>query len=303
MFKLKSVFLAVCVGLFLIPVTWAQKKDPFAIRIITWDIDNFWNAYDKASPDFDPKVFKKEYIAVGSKGLQGFMKNRIQGHEELAKTVSDNRDYYDFVRESTFTLKENEAQFKAIFFAMKEKYPEASFPDIYFVIGRGNSGGTSFSKGVIIGAEMFGPQPDDGELRAHLSFDILPYLVAHEMIHFQQNLPRSKNLLGQAIREGSADFLGELISGGTINEPTFAWARQREAALWQEFKGVMYEKDYTGWLYGGTKDRPRDLGYWIGYKITQAYYDKAPDKKQAVSDILNIKSFEKFLEDSGYEGR
>jgi hypothetical protein len=56
------------------------------------------------------------------------------------------------------------------------------------------------------------------------------------------------------------------------------------------------------WLYQGekAKDKPSDLGYYIGYKIVESYYKNAPDKKQAVRDILKIKNFEEFLKASRY---
>ena len=59
------------------------------------------------------------------------------------------------------------------------------------------------------------------------------------------------------------------------------------------------------WLYNGLDDKrdyPADLGYYMGYKICEAYYNKAQDKKQAVKDILTIQDFEQFLSDSGYNG-
>ena len=39
----------------------------------------------------------------------------------------------------------------------------------------------------------------------------------------------------------------------------------------------------------------------MGYKICEAYYRAAKDKKQAMKDILEIKDFIQFLRDSGYE--
>lgn len=48
------------------------------------------------------------------------------------------------------------------------------------------------------------------------------------------------------------------------------------------------------------KEGVQDLGYWMGYKITEAYFDKAKDKKEAVSEILNITDFSAFLRESGY---
>src|SRR6202011_5457692 len=49
------------------------------------------------------------------------------------------------------------------------------------------------------------------------------------------------------------------------------------------------------------KGRPADLGYYIGYKICEAYYRQAADKKAAIKAILEIKDFKEFLKASRYE--
>ncbi|WP_301546347.1 MULTISPECIES: hypothetical protein [unclassified Duganella] len=38
----------------------------------------------------------------------------------------------------------------------------------------------------------------------------------------------------------------------------------------------------------------------MGFRICQANYQNAKDKKQAIVDILNAKDFERLLADSGY---
>jgi hypothetical protein len=43
------------------------------------------------------------------------------------------------------------------------------------------------------------------------------------------------------------------------------------------------------------KSRPADLGYYVGYKIAQSYYERAHDKKQAIRDVLEAEDFEQFL--------
>ncbi|CAN5920354.1 hypothetical protein BH24BAC1_BH24BAC1_30690 [soil metagenome] len=64
----------------------------------------------------------------------------------------------------------------------------------------------------------------------------------------------------------------------------------------------MDSRKHQDWLYGttGKDDRPNDLGYWIGYKIVEAYYRKAPDKKKAIADVLNISNSSGILAESGY---
>jgi hypothetical protein len=106
---------------------------------------------------------------------------------------------------------------------LKELYPNAVFPPVYFVIGTLNSGGTSSNDGLIIGTEMYGltPETPTNELDDWLKTVIkpvadVPHTVAHELIHFQQKYDVG-NLLAASIKEGSADFIAQLISGKHIN--------------------------------------------------------------------------------------
>ena len=59
------------------------------------------------------------------------------------------------------------------------------------------------------------------------------------------------------------------------------------------------------WMYEGkvVNGRPADLAYFVGYRITQAYYDKAADKKIAIATIMNFENADKLLNDSGYAER
>ena len=54
-------------------------------------------------------------------------------------------------------------------------------------------------------------------------------------------------------------------------------------------------------LFDQAKDRPADLGYYIGYKICESYYRNSSNKNQAVRDILEVKDFEQFLSASKYD--
>ncbi len=175
---------------------------------------------------------------------------------------------------------------------LKNWYDAAIFPPTYFVIGAFNSGGTSSDNGLIIGVEM------------QNEIENVPYIVAHELIHFNQNYPNTKNtLLEQSIMEGSADFIGELISGKHINETAFEYGNKNEEMLCSEFVEIMNGTKYHGWLYGTkgrAKGRPSDLGYWIGYKICETYFKNSNNKEEAIRDILNIQNFHDFLEKSGY---
>jgi hypothetical protein len=284
----------------------SQNRDPLAAEIITSDLDNFWAAYQHAGPNVNPKVLEDEYLKIGSKGVRGFTPGRIKNAENLANVIKSHYRYYSFIKPSTDSIAGMKEKIRTSLVKLKEIFPDAVFPPIYFVIGAMNSGGTTSRHGLIIGAEMYAmtPQTPKEELgKWHMSVlkpvRNVPEIVAHELIHFQQrNLGSS--LLAACIKEGSADFIGELISGSHINQHVHDYANAREKELWLEFQSRSRDTNYKGWLYTSAKDRPNDLGYWIGYKITKAYYEKASDKKVAIRDILNVKNAEDFLEKSGY---
>ncbi|HNU09087.1 MAG TPA: DUF2268 domain-containing putative Zn-dependent protease, partial [Pyrinomonadaceae bacterium] len=281
-------------------------------QIVTSDIELFWKAYDKATPANDLIVYRDEYLKKGSPGLQAFTALRIGSVCRLVDTISARPKYYAALRASSLKVAGYEPRMRESFRKLKEIYPDAEFPNVYFVVGAMNSGGTLTGKGLLIGVEMYGmtDATDVSELsnwhKAVLNpVEKIPLIVAHELIHYQQRyeMGNDTTLLGKAIQEGSADFIGELISGGTINEHLFKFGDPIEKQLWLEFKKEMNGTDVSNWLYQGDKavGRPADLGYYIGYKITRSYYENATDKKQAIRDILNIKDFGKFLEASKYE--
>lgn len=291
---MRSVFLIFIFSVFLLNFCAAQAvSDPKAAKFITQDITNFWNAFDKLDSTNQANPFDEYYIKKGSAGLLAFMRGRIENAGALLNTVREQKAKYVKSRDSSLKILKKEKQCRAVFMALKYLYPDAIYPPVYFVIGRFNSGGYSNPKGLIIGAEMTQPES-------------VPFTVAHELIHYQQDsISKEKlNLLAACINEGSADFLAELISGRRPNEQTYNYGDAHEEELWNEFKKIKNDRENSHeWMYNyqPRNGYPPDLGYWIGYKITKAYYQKSKNKKKAISDILHIKDFEKFLRDSHYE--
>jgi uncharacterized protein YjaZ len=131
-------------------------------------------------------------------------------------------------------------------------------------------------------------------------------IVMHELIHFQQKHPDS-DLLASCMREGAADFVAELVAGRNINEQNKPYADSHEEALWQKFQEDIQRKDrQNDWLYnydeGKRVGRP-DLGYYMGYKISQALYESAKDKSAALRMIIEMRDPQKIYELSGYGKR
>ncbi len=291
-----------------------KNHDPDRARLITSDIDNFWRAYDLASQETQvekkKEIFQREYYDKGSQGLKDFIALRLGKVDSFVATINKYPLYYGSIRQSSLKVNSMKDKINRSLRKLKSLYPEAVFPDVYFMIGKLTTGGTTSKNGLLIGTEMYcrTPTTPEAELGDWLkqvlkSIDTLPAIVAHEIIHFEQENAASATLLSQSINEGGADFLGEMIAGQIINPHLHTFGNPRERQLWEEFKSEMNGKVMLKWLYNGSsiKDRPADLGYYIGYKICESYYRQAKDKKQAVRDLLNIKDFEQFLKASQYE--
>ncbi len=291
------------------------NQNPDSAWLVTSDIPNFWQVFDKASLRDAAEMFQREYIDPGSAGLHDFLKSRIQNGRYLAGTIAARPRYYAAIRGSTLAVDQTPAIKEAIrasFRRLKEIYPDAVFPDVYFVIGRMNSAGTVSSSGLLIGLEMNARSEStpvdeltDWERAVIGQTANLPNIVAHELIHIQQPHDSSKTtLLEQALSEGGADFMGEMISGGIINRVQRSYGDVHEQALWAEFRKDMLGADLSRWMFQGdrAKDRPADLGYYIGYKICESFYRRATDKREAVRRILHVTDPEAFLRESSYGG-
>lgn len=88
-----------------------------------------------------------------------------------------------------------------------------------------------------------------------------------------------------------------------MNTATFNYGSKNEESLWKEF----YEDAKTGkslgntdWFYNYRSNRPADLGYFIGYKISESYYNNSKNKRKAIKDIIEMEDPENFLKKSKY---
>ena len=309
------ILVAVCSLLAIGQETTGANRDPEKVRFATSDIDNFWKAYDLAAKESDRErkvtIFQTEYLDKGSVGLKDFLRLRIGSANTLVKAIELRPKFYASIRTPTQRVGRMIGKMRTSFRKFKKIYPEAVFPDVYFLIGVANSGGTTGKTTLLIGTEMYGrtPQTPLDELSTWLKSvlsgtDKLPAIVAHESCHINQSFQVPQTLLAKAVQEGSCDLISELIAGDIINTVQKTYGDAHEADLWREFQAEMNTGSVDKWMYNGStvKDKPADLGYYIGYRITSEYYRRAKNKMQAVREILNIQDLTKFVAESGYNG-
>ena len=294
-------------------------SDPAAAQFVTSDLVNFWAAYDAGGSAGNAAVFQREYLEKASPGLNEFIARRTVTAQSLASMVTTYRRYFAAIRARNLQLVGNDAALlraRAGYQRIKQLYPAAVFPPVTLLIGRFSTGGTTSESGMLIGTEFYSITADTplDELGVFQRDNVMPtdslhLIIAHEHVHILQSraggvFSRSnKTLLDQALMEGGADFVGSLASGGNINARLWSYAIPREGALWAEFSAAMHGTDVSRWLYNQLSTqsaRPGDLGYFIGYRIAEAYYQRAPDKVAAVKDIIEVTNSDDFLARSGY---
>lgn len=295
----------------------ATKKNPLTATINTSDISLFWKVYDRFIKDTSQaaNLFLTEYFEKGTVALQEYYRvktKNIGGVRGFANNMKKMPRFYAGIRENTKKVASLTDSIRAIYQQLKVWYPDAIFPTLSFHIGGWSSGGTVSDYGLHVGADMYANNPDtdkseldDWQKNNSVLFSNLKYVVAHELIHAQQNSMRSDTtLLKYVIVEGMADFIGELISGKTANEFQINWAKGNEKRIWEAFKKEMYLDRYNNWIANSSQNRPdwpADLGYWVGYQICKAYFEEASDKKQAIYDMLHLSDYKGFLEKSKVE--
>lgn len=290
----------------------AQLADPKQAKLVASDIDLFWRAYDLVARDtaHAEAIYQREYFDKGSVGLHDYFDLKIKSVKKFVRNQRALPEFYRAIRPATLQVVSMTTQIRAGFVKLKEIYPEARYPPVYFVIGRWTSGGTASGNGMLIGTDQMCGTPTTplGELsiwqrNALGKLASLPGLVAHEQIHYIQKPSDDPSLLHGAILEGMADFIAELTTGQNPDARLQPYGLAHEKQIWADFTKEITSSSWKNWIANGdqeTADKPADLGYFVGYKICQSYYEEMADKKQAVHDILNISDYSAFLAKSRY---
>ncbi len=283
------------------------------MNVFTTDIDLFWDTWDSTCElplSAQAEVFEDRYRGRGSFGLRDFWPSRIESGSQLASTISAHPRYYESLRPLTQSFRAQVPPILDQAARLKALLPTARLPDTYLLVGRMNSGGTVTDAGQLIGTEMFGLSavtPMDELSDWHRAVlrppDALPAIVLHETVHSNQRTLNPSSLLGKSIVEGAADFVVTLLVG-KHSSPHHVFGRAHEAALWERFRSEMHSEDFSGWMFEGeqARDRPADLGYYVGHQICASFFARQTTPAVALQDILTIQDFGSFLVESQYDG-
>lgn len=290
--------------------TTPPPADPLTVEIETGDADRFAALFERTGGEVTAEQLQREYLDRGSYGVQVFTPNRIVNAKNLAESVAAKRDLYaKAIRTCLPVAKATTAELRATYLALAGAFPDKPLPRIYLVVGADNSGGTAGPGVQVLGLETLcriAENPD--ALR-----EILRGFYAHETVHALQDRENSDAaggvLLDSILREGAADFIAALVTGRQIDPVRADWAKPREAELWRQLEADLRITRDTSWsdLKPGSPEQaalrrwvanygqpprgwPGELGYWMGQRIWQRWYDRQPDKRAALREMLAPRS-------------
>ena len=324
------------VSLFIPFLTYGQVGQK--TQYVTTDIDNFWRMFDQLKGAKSKRdtiaLIQAHYLDRASNGLKQYYDIAKRSTPDIPgaylKMINRYSTYLQSIRIATESVQSYIPVFDQTFRQLKLLYPNFRSPNVVFAIGFLNAAGRSmpdttgkslYDKTLYIGAEM-------SCISDNANFNNTPVwlrsvtttikktndLAAHESIHMQQKRPAEGkySILYLAWVEGGAVLAVDLITKGKgllsasgLTEKTYKYGIAHEKELWKEFKQDFASGDISRepkWFYNGEENgRPKDLGYFLGYRMCLAYYNQAADKKQAFITMINETDYTSFLKHSRYE--
>jgi hypothetical protein len=280
--------------------------DPAEAAVVTTDVHNFVKAHHRLASEADTlAILQADYLDRGSPGLRAYIGRYDLTAERLRAAIREHPDAYAALSANVDVMDAEIPAYREAYAGLKRHIPGAVFPPTYLIVGGYRGIGTGSEAGPIATVETRGPKSLRGTFTT---------LLVHEMAHMQQAMTvgpeqyqaiygPERTVLAFMIREGSAEYFADLVTGRMTQEKARPYVIAHERELWERFAPGMLDAEDTGWMWSEPQQpgQPRGVGYVMGALITRAYYDNADDKELAIREILAVTDYPGFLERSGYD--
>ena len=276
--------------------------NPDSLRMVWADVDHFWRAYDQLatarSPADSVAIIQTQYLALATPGLRRYAEAAHANAADFLRGVRTHRRYLAAIRPAMQAVGRQKPAVLAAARRLKEMYPAVVFPDLYLCVGKFEVGGTQFDNLLYVGAELKGATaaPPLAELLPALRGGVSPAnelstTCIHEMIHGQQKLTEARTNLEGALKEGAAEYLAFRLTGRLGNPVAMRYGQAHEAAVRRDFTLAAAQPIAARWfvaLPDAATQQPGALAYFVGYRICEAYYAQAADKKAALQTLVAL---------------
>ncbi len=270
------------------------------------DIENFVRSMEAIAGGMDSaQALQAIYFDHATPGLLMFMDKYDLNVNRMINALNKYPEEYARIPKTLDILLSRENDFRQSYAGIKGAIPNAVFPPTYFLVAGYRGIGSGSIEGPLISIE---------KQTSESIYDDLAATLVHEMVHMEQLAAQGeayfaifsgaeRTLLATSIREGGATFMTQLIAGGSkYQKPAEDYYLAHEEELWRAFGSEMYGNEMGDWLWSepANTDWPRDLGYVIGARIVEHYYNNAADKHKAAARIMAITDYPGFLTLSEY---
>ncbi|MFY0629421.1 MAG: hypothetical protein JXR05_03510 [Flavobacteriaceae bacterium] len=293
-------------------------------NVITSDVANFWQAYDKIKTTNDSiqqiKYLKELFIDKGTPGLEGIMKVRRYTVDSYLKAIEKYPSFWETLRPNTQKIDRYTSEIKQGVGRFKKLYPDMKPAKIYFTIGALKTGGTTIEDKVLIGTEiaMSDATVDTSELaeeypnlpnyfKTNIPSKSIVFANVHEYVHTQQDTTIANSLLSKTLIEGVAEFITEKALDIASPNESVIYGKMNDEKIKSVFVKEMFTKFEIMWFWGYANNEfnKGDLGYYVGYAISKSYFEQAEDKEKAIKEMIELDYLDErkvyqFIDDSKY---
>lgn len=293
--------------------------DPLSASIDRSDAERFIALWQETGGHPTAEQLQARYIDPGSHALEVFTQGRIENGTRLAAVIArDNAAYADAIARCYPLVMEADGELRATYLALHGLLPEQPLPQIAVLFGAGNSGGTAAPGVQVLGLEVLCSLAGDEDAFRRM----LRSFFAHETVHTMQDIGGDARdadpLLAWALREGTADYIAALVTGGILDTARDEWARTNEEQVLADFaadrailldpqaeQAAQEEAIYRWFANAGSPPEgwPSELGYWVGMRVAADYVANATDPHAAIRDLLALRDPVAVLEASGWAER
>jgi len=293
-------------------------------KIYKQDVLNFWEAYDSLSPGVDTtEIFQRLVINRATQPFKQFVRKSNITAKNYTVQARRFPKFYRSLRSSTLKLIDSEKEIRLLVTKLQNLYPGFVRADICIGIGNFKTGGTiasdKKSRLVYIGLEYNGLDSTtivsefNQPMNQYFSRSNFFRTIIHELVHVQQETHgraiaksyHGDKLVHSILREGIPTFVSKLVYPGGNDGIYMEYGLQHEAELKEKLKSELWLQGTKYWLYNSNSvtAQPIDLGYFMGTRIANAYYENYSTDPHVIRQIIEIKQIEKFIDQSGYFSR
>ena len=246
-----------------IRITTNITKNPNDAPFVYDDVRHFLHAMTLVSRDDDLlSILQEEYFGKGSPGLKMYIEKYGLTAEGLVAAIKKRPDKYKQLGERMAQLQARESSIREALVRFGDFVSEAVFPPTFFLVADYSGVASGSPEGQLITLE---PRTSD-------SIERIETLIIHELVHFQQLVSagseefyavfgEKKSLLALTIREGTAEFIADRVTGRMSQEDARAYTLEHEADIWKRFQLQKSSRDTGDWMWStpSDPDQPRDL--------------------------------------------